>query len=107
MADEAIIKIPSGDVLEDDDASGPPISLPDSGDTGEGGKLSMIVQIVKKCLGVKDIASMYVSHSLPFTSATVPLTISPRRLSLPASLLEPLPNLEYWHYLDRPDLFAA
>ena len=30
-----------------------------------------------------------------------------RRLSLPASLLEPIPNLEYWHYLDRPDYFAA
>lgn len=30
-----------------------------------------------------------------------------RRLSLPASLLEPIPNLEYWHYLDRPDMFAA
>ncbi|KAG1815074.1 uncharacterized protein BJ212DRAFT_1359273 [Suillus subaureus] len=81
MADEAIIKIPSGEVLEEDDeAPGPTISLPDSGDVGEGGKLSMIVQLVKKCLG---------------------------RLSLPASLLEPLPNLEYWHYLDRPDLFAA
>lgn len=87
MADEAIIKIPSGEVLEDDEAPGPTISLPDSGDAGEGGKLSMIVQLVKKCLGVKDIAAM--------------------RLSLPASLLEPLPNLEYWHYLDRPDLFAA
>ncbi|KAG2367206.1 hypothetical protein BDR07DRAFT_1351446 [Suillus spraguei] len=88
MADEATIKIPSGEVLEDDDeAPGPTISLPDSSDVGEGGKLSMIVQLVKKCLGVKDIAAM--------------------RLSLPASLLEPLPNLEYWHYLDRPDLFAA
>ncbi|KAG6331828.1 hypothetical protein ID866_7258 [Astraeus odoratus] len=71
----------------DEDAPGPPISVPDSADTGEGGKLKMIVQLVKKCLGVKDIAAM--------------------RLSLPASLLEPLPNLEYWHYLDRPDLFAA
>ena len=30
-----------------------------------------------------------------------------RRLSLPASLLEPIPNLEYWHYLDRPDLFVS
>ena len=30
-----------------------------------------------------------------------------RRLSLPASLLEPVPNLEYWNYLDRPDVFAA
>ncbi|KAG2145148.1 hypothetical protein DEU56DRAFT_789049 [Suillus clintonianus] len=87
MVDEAVIKIPSGEVLEDDEAAEPTISLPDSGDAGEGGKLSMIVQLVKKCLGVKDIAAM--------------------RLSLPASLLEPLPNLEYWHYLDRPDLFAA
>ncbi|KAG9006917.1 hypothetical protein FRB90_009645, partial [Tulasnella sp. 427] len=56
-------------------------------DTSEGGKLKMIVQLVKRCLGVKDIAAM--------------------RLSLPASLLEPMPNLEYWHYIDRPDLFAA
>ncbi|TBU31406.1 hypothetical protein BD311DRAFT_786485 [Dichomitus squalens] len=71
----------------DEDAPGQPISVPDSGDTGESGKLKMIVQLVKKCLGVKDIAAM--------------------RLSLPASLLEPIPNLEYWHYLDRPDLFAA
>ena len=30
-----------------------------------------------------------------------------RRLSLPASLLEPIPNLEYWQYLDRPDVFVA
>ncbi|TFK91645.1 hypothetical protein K466DRAFT_582628 [Polyporus arcularius HHB13444] len=71
----------------EEDAPGQPISVPDSGDTGESGKLKMIVQLVKKCLGVKDIAAM--------------------RLSLPASLLEPIPNLEYWHYLDRPDLFAA
>lgn len=69
----------------EDDA--PAVSVPDTGDTGDSGKLKMIVQLVKKCLGVKDIASM--------------------RLSLPASLLEPIPNLEYWHYLDRPDLFAA
>jgi hypothetical protein len=62
MADEAIVKIPSGEVLEDDEAPGPTISLPDSGDAGEGGKLSMIVQLVKKCLGVKDIAAM----SVPF-----------------------------------------
>ncbi|KAK2465606.1 hypothetical protein APHAL10511_002498 [Amanita phalloides] len=65
-----------------------PVSVPeDSGDAGDGGKLKMIVSLVKKCLGVKDIASM--------------------RLSLPASLLEPIPNLEYWHYLDRPDFFAS
>ncbi|KAF8804607.1 hypothetical protein BYT27DRAFT_7106663 [Phlegmacium glaucopus] len=75
------------DIVLDEDAPGPPISVPDSGDTGEGGKLKMIVQLVKKSLGVKDLAAM--------------------RLSLPASLLEPVPNLEYWHYLDRPDYFAA
>ncbi|KAJ7718684.1 hypothetical protein DFH07DRAFT_933493 [Mycena maculata] len=70
----------------DDDAPGPPISVPDTGE-GEGGRLKMIVQLVRKSLGVKDIAAM--------------------RLSLPASLLEPIPNLEYWQYLDRPDMFAA
>ncbi|KAL0958030.1 hypothetical protein HGRIS_000206 [Hohenbuehelia grisea] len=74
-------------VVVDEEAPGPPISVPDSGDAGEGGKLKMIVALVKKCLGVKDIAAM--------------------RLSLPASLLEPIPNLEYWQYLDRPDMFAA
>jgi len=71
------------EIVED----GPPISVPDTGDAGESGKLKMIVSLVRKCMGIKDIASM--------------------RLSLPASLLEPVPNLEYWHYLDRPDLFAA
>ena len=35
-----------------------PISVPDSSDGGDGGKLKMIVSLVKKCLGVKDIASM-------------------------------------------------
>ncbi|KAG6831072.1 hypothetical protein H0H92_012995 [Tricholoma furcatifolium] len=74
-------------LVVDEDAPGPPISVPDSGDTGEGGKLKMIIQLVKKCFGVKDIATM--------------------RLSLPASLMEPMPNLEYWHYLDRPDMLAA
>ncbi|KAK7046900.1 hypothetical protein R3P38DRAFT_2876652 [Favolaschia claudopus] len=70
----------------DDEAPGPPISVPESGE-GEGGRLKMIVQLVKKSLGVKDIAAM--------------------RISLPASLLEPMPNLEYWQYLDRPDMFAS
>lgn len=38
----------------------PPDSVPDSGDTGESGKLKMIVQLVRKCMGIKDIASMCV-----------------------------------------------
>ncbi|OBZ77732.1 Isoleucine--tRNA ligase [Grifola frondosa] len=41
----------------DDDAQA--ISVPDAADAGESGKLKMIVQLVKKCLGVKDIAAMY------------------------------------------------
>ena len=49
----------------DEDAPGQPISVPDSGDTGESGKLKMIVQLVKKCLGVKDIAAMYVPMHPP------------------------------------------
>jgi hypothetical protein len=42
----------------DDDVPEQAVSVPESGDTGEGGKLKMIVQLVKKCFGVKDIASM-------------------------------------------------
>jgi hypothetical protein len=29
------------------------------------------------------------------------------RFSLPAQLLEPTPNLEYWNYLDQPNTFIA
>jgi oxysterol-binding protein-related protein 9/10/11 len=48
-------------VIDDDsEAPGPPISVPDSGDTGEGGRLKMIIQLVKRSLGVKDLAAMFV-----------------------------------------------
>lgn len=50
-------------------------------------KLKTFVGILKKFIGVTDIANV--------------------RFSLPAQLLEPIPNLEYWHYLDRPEAFAA
>lgn len=49
------------DVVDD----GPPISVADSADTGESGKLKMIVQLVRKCMGIKDIASMCVSFVEP------------------------------------------
>ena len=42
----------------DPDAPGAPISVPDSGETGEGGKLKMIIGLVKRSFGVKDIAAM-------------------------------------------------
>jgi hypothetical protein len=48
-------------VVDDDDAPGPPISVPESGE-GEGGRLKMIVQLVKKSFGVKDIAAMCVLY---------------------------------------------
>lgn len=42
--------------VAEDDVLAAPVTLPE--DTGEGGKLKMVMQLVKKCMGVKDIASM-------------------------------------------------
>ncbi|KAM5488189.1 hypothetical protein McanCB56680_000068 [Microsporum canis] len=50
-------------------------------------KLRAFLSILKDFIGVSDIASV--------------------RFSLPAQLLEPIPNLEYWNYLDRPESFAS
>lgn len=53
----------------------------------DGSKLKMFLGILRKFIGVADIASV--------------------RFSLPAQLLEPTPNLEYWNYLDQPNTFVA
>ncbi|KAL7006877.1 hypothetical protein EMMF5_003461 [Cystobasidiomycetes sp. EMM_F5] len=53
----------------------------------DAGKLRQLLAVLKKVIGVKDLANL--------------------RLSLPANLLEPMSNLDWWHYVDRPDLFAA
>lgn len=67
--------------INDDEAA---VAVPDS---GESGKLKMIVQLVKKCLGVKDIASMCVANTMTdpqdanptrSSQATLPPCISPR-----------------------------
>ncbi|KAJ3158787.1 hypothetical protein HDU86_002468 [Geranomyces michiganensis] len=50
-------------------------------------KVKLVFGLLKKLVGVKDISAM--------------------RLSLPASLLEPESNLEFWNYMDRPDYFIA
>ncbi|EGD86418.1 hypothetical protein H112_07355 [Trichophyton rubrum D6] len=50
-------------------------------------KLRAFLSILRNFIGVSDIASV--------------------RFSLPAQLLEPIPNLEYWNYLDRPESFAS
>ncbi|RKF65037.1 Oxysterol-binding protein-like protein 1 [Erysiphe neolycopersici] len=55
--------------------------------TDDSSKLRMFLGILRKFVGVADIATV--------------------RFSLPAQLLEPTPNLEYWNYLDQPSAFAA
>ncbi|KAJ3107307.1 hypothetical protein HDU97_004446 [Phlyctochytrium planicorne] len=50
-------------------------------------KLSFVWGLLRKLVNVKDIASV--------------------RMSLPANLMEPMSNLEFWNYNDRPDLFAS
>ena len=91
MADSKDDLTPTADpaLVLDEDAPGPPISVPEeSGDAGEGGKLKMIVQLVKKCLGVKDIAAMCVLATTT-GSATKPLTavlnLGACRFQLPCS----------------------
>ncbi|EEB07288.1 oxysterol binding protein [Schizosaccharomyces japonicus yFS275] len=53
----------------------------------EESKFKLILSILRQCIGVKDLATF--------------------RFSLPSQLLEPVGNLEYWNYVDRPDYFAV
>ncbi|GAB1317612.1 hypothetical protein MFIFM68171_07822 [Madurella fahalii] len=53
----------------------------------EGSKLKTLISVLRKFIGVTDLASV--------------------RFSLPSQLLEPTPNLEYWNYLDSPNAFVA
>ncbi|UPK89424.1 hypothetical protein LCI18_000359 [Fusarium solani-melongenae] len=53
----------------------------------DGSKLRTFLGILKKFIGVTDLAAV--------------------RFSLPSQLLEPTPNLEYWTYLDAPNAFIA
>jgi hypothetical protein len=64
-----------------------PAAVPDGQAPSDVSKLKTLLMILKRFIGVSDMASV--------------------RFSLPAQLLEPIPNLEYWHYLDRPETFAA
>ncbi|EXJ95706.1 hypothetical protein A1O1_00829 [Capronia coronata CBS 617.96] len=65
----------------------PSIAPPDNQLQDESSKLRTFLSLLKKFIGVSDIANV--------------------RFSLPSQLLEPIPNLEYWHYLDRPETFAS
>lgn len=64
------------------------VDIPGDGqNVSDTSKLKTFLGILRRFIGVSDIAAV--------------------RFSLPAQLLEPIPNLEYWHYLDRPETFAA
>ncbi|OJD19866.1 hypothetical protein AJ78_00226 [Emergomyces pasteurianus Ep9510] len=63
-------------------ASAAPEKAPD-----DSSKLKTFLGILRQFIGVSDIATV--------------------RFSLPAQLLEPTPNLEYWNYLDRPETFVS
>ncbi|EEQ90239.2 oxysterol-binding protein [Blastomyces dermatitidis ER-3] len=63
-------------------ASAVPEKAPD-----DSSKLKTFLGILRQFIGVSDIATV--------------------RFSLPAQLLEPTPNLEYWNYLDRPETFVS
>ncbi|KAI4167288.1 MAG: hypothetical protein LQ343_007332 [Gyalolechia ehrenbergii] len=71
-------------------ADAPTSSIPTayvSDKADDSSKLRTFLSILRKFIGVADIASV--------------------RFSLPAQLLEPTPNLEYWNYLDRPETFIS
>ncbi|KAI5293560.1 hypothetical protein KEM55_007043 [Ascosphaera atra] len=76
-------------MADNNDLSRPPETLTTTGDKhqDEGSKLKTFLSILKRFIGVSDMAAV--------------------RFSLPAQLMEPIPNLEYWHYLDRPETFAS
>lgn len=62
-------------------------TAPDGKVQDDTSKLKTFLSILRKFIGVSDIAAV--------------------RFSLPAQLLEPTPNLEYWGYLDRPETFTV
>ncbi|KAF2732816.1 hypothetical protein EJ04DRAFT_578122 [Polyplosphaeria fusca] len=64
-----------------------PASAPVEKPPDDSSKLKTFLSILRRFIGVSDLAAI--------------------RFSLPAQLLEPTPNLEYWNYLDRPEAFIS
>ncbi|KAI3643516.1 hypothetical protein MP228_013071 [Amoeboaphelidium protococcarum] len=56
-------------------------------DASSYGKMKAIFSIMTKFIGVKDMVGL--------------------RISLPSQLLDPISNLEFWNYMDCPDLFTC
>ncbi|KAG6843774.1 hypothetical protein H0H87_000569 [Tephrocybe sp. NHM501043] len=97
------------DVPVDDDAPGPPISVPDSGDTGEGGKLKMIVQLVRRCLGVKDIAAIINDSDDPFERmlAVVKFTLTKDLKFIHGKVCKPYNSVLGEHFRAHWDVLPA
>ncbi|UPX19340.1 uncharacterized protein EKO05_0009607 [Ascochyta rabiei] len=92
MADLAAENAHPGSTTNSATASNAASRASTPGATGEkppddSSKFKTFLGILRKFIGVSDLAAV--------------------RFSLPAQLLEPRPNLEYWHYLDRPDTFIS
>ncbi|KAF2266142.1 oxysterol-binding protein-like protein [Lojkania enalia] len=64
-----------------------PANAPVEKPPDESSKLRTFLGILRRFVGVSDLAAI--------------------RFSLPAQLIEPIPNLEYWNYLDRPETFIS
>lgn len=64
-----------------------PANAPVEKPPDDSSKLKTFLGVLRRFIGVSDLAAV--------------------RFSLPAQLLEPTPNLEYWHYLDRPEAFVS
>ncbi|KAF2444120.1 oxysterol-binding protein-like protein [Karstenula rhodostoma CBS 690.94] len=64
-----------------------PVNAPVEKAPDDGSKLKTFLGVLRRFIGVSDLAAV--------------------RFSLPAQLLEPTPNLEYWNYLDRPETFIS
>lgn len=69
-----------------DVSQAPPSIAAPAGDD-HASKIRTLFGILRQFIGVPDMATV--------------------RFSLPSQLLEPIPNLEYWNYVDRPDAFAS
>lgn len=80
-------------------------------------KLKLLLGVLKKVVGVKvhihcssqgdcgriSCSSLDARAELIVRDVSGSQDLANLRLSLPANLLAPEGNLEYWHYLDRPD----
>ncbi|KAF2085434.1 hypothetical protein K490DRAFT_46863 [Saccharata proteae CBS 121410] len=77
----------SGQESKDPSRAPTPASMSAEKAPDDSSKLKTFLGILRRFVGVTDIAAV--------------------RFSLPAQLLEPTPNLEYWNYLDRPETFIS